>query len=72
MPTSTILEQKASQMIKKQKQTNCERNGVLRKNNFAKLSPKDVLTALILTVPKAKQINSSKNFLKNRFLSPKL
>ena len=69
MLTSTIPEQKTIQMIKKQKQTNYERNGGSRKNNSAKLSLKDVLIVLILTVPKANQGDILNKLRNSRFLA---
>jgi len=71
-------------MIKKQRLTNLERNGVSRKNSSAKVSQRNVLIVLTPTVPKANQeksVNTSqlrlflnyklpRNTLKNRYAFP--
>ena len=58
----TLATQKTNGKNKRNKLTNYERNGVLRRNNSVQLTLKDATTALILTAPKAKQENSSFDF----------
>ena len=62
MLTLAIQKRKANGKNKRNKLTNYERNGVLRRNNSAQLILKDATTALILIAPKAKQGNSSFDF----------
>jgi hypothetical protein len=58
----TLATQKINGKKKRNKLTNYERNGVLRRNNSARLTLKDATTALILTALKAKRVNLGFDF----------